>query len=69
MSLGEGGHSQLGAGFKVTAHECRPPSYDRAATDFDEPARTSHISKMVLSIIKFGGRGELARPILFSAGC
>ena len=25
MSLGEDGHSQLGAGFKVTAHECRPP--------------------------------------------
>ena len=27
-------------------------------TDFDEPARTSHISKMVLSIVKFGGRGR-----------
>ena len=24
-------------------------------TDFGEPARTSHISKMVLSIVKFGG--------------
>ena len=25
MSLGEDDHSQLGADFKVTAHECRPP--------------------------------------------
>ena len=30
------------------------PSYDRAVTDFGEPARLSHISKMVLSIVKFG---------------
>ena len=26
-----------------------------AVTDFDEPARFSDISKMVLSIVKFGG--------------
>ena len=32
-----------------------PPCYDRGVTDFREPARTSHISKMVLSIVKFGG--------------
>ena len=54
MSLGEDGHSRLRAGFKFTAHECCP-CYDRAVTDFGEPARTSHNSKMVLSIVKFGG--------------
>ena len=33
---------------------CRP-CYDRAVADFGEPSRPSHISKMVLSIVKFGG--------------
>ena len=31
------------------------PCYDRAVADFGEPSRPSHISKMVLSIVKFGG--------------
>ena len=43
----------------------RPPSYDRAATDFGESARTSHISKMVLSIVKFGGPDlQKGKPLL-----
>ena len=51
------GHSLPTKGWlQVHAHECRPPpNYDQAVTDFGEPARTSHISKMVLSIVKFGG--------------
>ena len=40
-----------------------PPRYDCAVTDFGEPARTSHISKMVLSIVKFGG-AKLTGPLL-----
>ena len=56
MPLGEDGHSQLRASFKSTAHECRPPpGYDRAVTDIVEPARTSHISKMVVSTVRGGG--------------
>ena len=31
------------------------PRYDRAVTDFGEPARTSHISMMVSVYLKFGG--------------
>ena len=31
------------------------PRYHLAVTDSGEPARTSHISKMVLSIVNFGG--------------
>ena len=56
MQLGEDTHSQLRAGFKSTPMSAvLPPNYDQAVTDFGEPARTSHISKMVLSIVKFGG--------------
>ena len=36
-------------------HRPRRPCYDRAVIDFGEPARTSHNSKKVLSIVKFGG--------------
>ena len=32
-----------------------PLCYDRAGTDCGELDKTSHISKMVLSIVKFGG--------------
>ena len=32
-----------------------PPCHNHAVADFGESARTSHISKMVLSIVKFGG--------------
>ena len=35
--------------------QCRP-RFHLAVTDLGEPAKTRHISKMVLSIVKFGGR-------------
>ena len=31
------------------------PCYDRPVAEFGEPDKTSHISKTVLSIVKFGG--------------
>ena len=32
-----------------------PPWHNHAVADFGEPAKASHISKTVLSIVKFGG--------------
>ena len=42
-------------GFRGNAAAHAAPCYDRAVADFGEPSRPSHISKMVLSIVKFGG--------------
>ena len=39
--------------------------HDRGVADFGEPDRTSHISKMVLSIVKFGGPKRTVRSTVF----
>ena len=39
-----------------------PPCHSHPLADFGEPARTSHISKMVLSVVKFGGPEEARTP-------
>ena len=44
-----------------------PPCHHHAAADFDEPVRISHISKTVLSIVKFGGPGGIRTPGLLNA--
>ena len=43
----------IGCSYDRNWEAARPPMlprYDRVVTDFGEPARTSHISRMVLSI-------------------
>ena len=40
-----------------------PLRHDRAVADYGQPARLSDISKMVLSIVKFGGAGGTRKQI------
>ena len=63
MQLGEDVSFRLRTGFKSTAHARRPlrPRYCLTVTDSGEPDRASHISKMVLSIVKFGGPPDTAQ--------